>query len=101
GVASRDDVGLHGRLGAGRRVARGQDAFVEGARGALAVVAADAEDDRALRRVAGRDVLGAVIAVAVARGDVDAVDLRAVDHGRRRGRVREGVRAAGGAPAGA
>src|SRR6202023_3024902 len=48
GVAGRDDVGLHGGLGAGRRVAGGHDAFVEGAGGALAVVAADAEDDGAL-----------------------------------------------------
>ena len=64
---------------------------------AAAVVGVRAVEDRvlALRRVAGRDVPGAVIAVAVARGDVDAVDLRAVDHGGRRRRVREGVRAAG------
>src|SRR6202034_158004 len=56
-VAGRDDVGLDGGLGRGGRVPGGHDALVEGAGRAVAVVAADAEDDRALllhRVVAGR-----------------------------------------------
>jgi len=51
---------------------------------AAAVVGVRAVEDRvlALGGVAGRDARGAVVAVAVARRDVDAVDLRAVDRGR-------------------
>lgn len=48
GVLGGDDVGLHRGLGGVGRVAGGHDALVEGALGAVAVVAADAEDDGAL-----------------------------------------------------
>ncbi len=55
-VSGRGDVRLDGGLGRGRRVAGGHDALVEGAGGAVAVVAADAQQDRAFlvhRVVAG------------------------------------------------
>src|SRR5215475_5167657 len=57
-VAGGGDVRLHCVLRAVRRVAGGHHAFVEGAGGAVAVVAADAEDDGALlaHRVVARDV---------------------------------------------
>src|SRR5882724_2601226 len=53
-----DDVGLDVVLGGVGGVAGGHDAFVEGARGALAVVSADAQDDGALlvHRVVARHV---------------------------------------------
>src|SRR5262245_10250124 len=57
-VSGGGDIRLHGVLRAVRRVAGGHHAFVEGAGGAVAVVAADAEDDGALlaHRVVARDV---------------------------------------------
>src|SRR6185312_14488265 len=57
-VSGRDDVRLDGGFGRGGGVAGGHDAFVEGAVDAVAVVAADAEDDRALllHRVVPGDV---------------------------------------------
>src|SRR6185436_5226217 len=68
---------------------------------AAAAVVVRAVEDRvhALRLVAGGDAVGAVVAVAGAGGYVDAVDLVPVDRGRRRGGVREVVRAAGRAAA--
>src|SRR5580698_848104 len=96
-VAGRDDVGLDGGLGRGGRVAAGHDALVEGAGRALTVVAADAEDDRALllhRVVAGRanpaEVGREAAGLGVAAEDGPLVGP-ALDHGRgetiRRGRV--------------
>src|SRR3954453_7073708 len=57
-VAGRRDVGLDGVLGGVGRVAGGHDALVEGAGRAVAVVAADAEDDGAflVHRVVAGDV---------------------------------------------
>src|SRR6185437_438964 len=55
-VSGGVDVGLHRALGGVRRVAGRHRAFVEGPRGPVAVVTADAEEDRALlvhRVVAG------------------------------------------------
>src|SRR5205085_11848317 len=46
-VADRDDVGLDAAVGGIGRVAGGHDALEEGPGGAVAVVAADPEDDRA------------------------------------------------------
>src|SRR5215469_14619591 len=104
GVAGRDDVGLDGRLSARRREAGGHDALVEGAGGALAVVAADAEDDRALlvHRVVARGADAAEVrrqgtGLRVAAEDGPVVRL-ALDHrggepevGGRVGRVEAGA----------
>ena len=48
GVAGSYDVGLHQVVGSVGRIARGHHALVEGALGAITVVAADAENDGAL-----------------------------------------------------
>src|SRR6185312_5385439 len=70
-VPGCDDVGLDGGFGGGGGVAGGHDAFGEGAVDAVAVVAADAEDDRALlvHRVVARDVrAGATVVGGEAAG---------------------------------
>src|SRR5579871_713047 len=62
GVSGRGDVGLHRVLGGVGGVDACHDAFVEGAGRALAVVAADAQDDRAflVHRVVARGPRAAV-----------------------------------------
>src|ERR1017187_7764453 len=69
---------------------------------AAAAVVVRAIEDRvlALRVIPGGDVPGAVIAVAVAGRDVDAVRLMAADRDGRGGGVGKPVRAAGRAAAG-
>src|ERR1700761_2744771 len=89
GVAGRDDAGLDRAFGRRRRVAGGHDALVEGARRALAVVTADAEDDRAFlvhRVVTGHVGPGPAVegrhpaGLGVAAQDGPLVGL-ALDHG--------------------
>lgn len=88
GVLGPDNVGLHLGLGLVRRVARGHGPLVEGALGAVAVVAPDAEEDSALL-VHLLVALGPVAAVerrqragrAVAAAD-GVVARLALDHGR-------------------
>src|SRR6185312_16796340 len=75
-VSGRDDVRLDGGFGRGGGVAGGHDAFVEGAVDSVAVVAADAEDDRALllHRVVTRDVRARA---AVVRGQAAGLGVAA------------------------
>ena len=89
--------GLHGAVAVVVVVGLGV-AVVEAA--AAVVVRAVEDGVLAFRVVAGGDVLGAVVAVAVAGGDVDAVGLVAVDRDRRRGGVGEAVGAGGGTAGG-
>lgn len=68
GVAGGGDVGLHLGVGVVRGVAGDHGALVKGALGAVAVVAADAEDDGALL------AHGVVVALGGARAVVDGLD---------------------------
>src|SRR6202035_3786078 len=87
-VAGRDDGGLDGAFGGGCGVARGHHALVPGADGAVAVVAAGAEDDGALllhgvvaAGAGAAEVGGQAAGLGVAAEDGPLVGGAALDHG--------------------